>query len=450
AVPEVALGSRVVEGLAERWPDVARVDVTRPEPERARSWLRLARGHGLGAGGRSVVLAPAPSLSLLVLDDEHHPSYKEDRSPRYDARVLAERRAAIQGAACVFVSTTPSVELAGRAKRGDLGWVGPSRAVERDRRPPVELVETDPDRQLGGVLHGRIRDTLRAGGRVGLLVPRSGFARAVWCAECRRSLRCPVCEAGLVYAREDGVVRCPRCSFRAAPPDVCPTCGGVDFRFLGAGSERLAEQIGAAFPRARVVRMDPAVLETHGSAGVADAQIYVTTWIGVKETLRPEVELVGVLAVDHLVRRPEWRAGERAYQALAEMAEWAGPTGRLLVQTDEPRHHAIQAVVRGSYRFFAERELEQRRELGYPPFSELVKVRASGDRAQEGIAAAAEACRAAGARVLGPIAVTASDGGRALEILAKASSGQEVARSLRSLAADPPDGARMQFDVDPR
>ncbi|HVM36192.1 MAG TPA: primosomal protein N' [Actinomycetota bacterium] len=455
AVPEVRYGSHVLDALSSRWNYVARVDASRSDAERARAWLALAARHQIGAGGRSTLLAPAPELGLLIVDDDHDPSFKEDRSPRYDARRVAEARAATQGAVCVFVSPTPSLEYAGRALAGEINWVAPTRSDERSRRPITEVVTPSGDRMVTHELHARVRDALRAEKRVGLLVPRRGFSRAVWCAQCRRSLRCSRCEAGLTYDRERRRVRCSRCGLTGPPPDVCPSCGATDFRYLGAGSERLADQIASAFPRARVVRVDPDVLERAEpeSLRVQDADIYLTTWIGTKEMVRPPVDLVGVLGIDHLIRRPDWRAAERAYQALAEMSEWAGPEGRLVIQSDDSRHHSIQAVVRGDYRFFAERELVHRRELAYPPFSELVKIRARGPQAKATIDLCVARCREAGATVLGPIQVPEPGGGdedAPLEVLAKCTDATLVARALREIAASTSGATRLQFDVDPR
>jgi primosomal protein N' (replication factor Y) len=222
---------------------------------------------------------------------------------------------------------------------------------------------------------------------------------------------------------------------------------------VGAGSERLAEQLAATFPRASVARVDPDVLAAAPKDVIEapSADIYVTTWIGTKEVLRPDVSMVVVLDADALIRRPDFRASERAYQALAEMAEWAGPAetgGRLLIQTTEPAHHAVQAVVRADYGFWLRRELAQRAELGYPPFAELVKVTASGAGSETLIAEAAAVGRAAGARVLGPIRIRS--GASAHQILIKARDATEVATGLRPLAARAPSGARLRIDVDPR
>jgi primosomal protein N' (replication factor Y) len=214
----------------------------------------------------------------------------------------------------------------------------------------------------------------------------------------------------------------------------------------------MEEQIASAFPRARVMRVDPDVLENADELPDMDASdIYVTTWIGTKAALRPEVSLVGVLDADWMIRRPDFRAAERGYQALAEMAEWAGPAsegGRLVLQTAEPRHHALQALARADYRFFLTRELEQRRELSYPPFSELIKIGARGAGASRDIEEVGRVCRDAGATVLGPIAIRGGD--ESWQVLVKCSDAMDIADALRELVRRARFGGRVRIDVDPR
>ncbi|HEX2050050.1 MAG TPA: primosomal protein N' [Actinomycetota bacterium] len=457
AVPEVRHGSLVLDGVAAQHPGFARVDSAQSPSARATALVRLAAGHGVGGGGRAVVLAPSPRLRVVVVDEEHHPSFKEDRAPRYDARRVAIERARADGAACVMCSPTPSCELAGAVAAGRARVVRPARGDARAARPLVETPQPPADGALSSELHARVRDALRAGERVALLAPRRGYARTLWCAACRRSVRCPRCEAALSFDRAAARVRCPRCGHAAAPPPACPSCGAADLRYLGAGSERLAEQLRAAFPRARVAWAGPDAPDAEPGADV-----YVTTWAGTKEVVRPPASLVGVLDADALVRRPDFRAAETAYHALAEMAEWAGPRGRggrLVIQTSEPAHHAVQAVARADPWFFLERELELRRELAYPPFSELVRVVVDGRDAPGWVERAADACRAAGGRVLGP--VPARGGPRrlgapspaapgALEILAKCPDATEAGRRLRDILASVPAGTRVTVDADPR
>ena len=459
AVPEVRYGSEVLDRLAVHFPAMARVDSARGERERSEGWLRAAGGHGLAGGGRSAVLVPAPRLRLIVVDEEHHPSYKEDRSPRHDARRTAIERARLQGAVCVMVSSTPSAELGAGVRRGSVACASPCRAASRAGRPVVEVAARPADRALSPQLHARMRAALRAHEPVALLVPRRGYARTMWCGACRRSLRCPRCESAMAYDRVPRRARCPHCGHTAAVPDACPGCGAAALEFLGAGSERLAEQIARSFPRASVARMDPDVLEAAARGGVPTlgppADIYVTTWIGTKAAIRPPATLVGVLDADALIRRPHFRASENAYQALAEMAEWAGPAsegGRLVIQSSDPGHHSIQAVVRADYDFWLDRELTARAELDYPPYSELIRITASGPRAPSLTAEIARRCQDLGGRVLGPVAVAArgSGPGEALEMLVKCRNGLEVATGLRGILGRALAGTRLSIDVDPR
>ncbi|MDQ3646472.1 MAG: primosomal protein N' [Actinomycetota bacterium] len=459
AVPEVHHGSLLLEGLARRFPDLERVDSAMDPMGRSRAWFDLSAGALVGAGGRGVVFAPSPRLGLIVIDDEHHVTYKEDRAPRYDARRVAVQRAELQGAVCVLMSATPSVETGEGALSGTYRSVEPDRASERRARPIVELVARPHERALSQDLHERIRDTLRAGQRVALLAPARGYARAIWCAGCRRSLRCSSCEAGMFLDRSPRRARCPRCDRSMPAPEVCAHCGGSSFRYMGAGSERLAEQIASSFPRARVARMDPAALTEEPPPGdIPDPDIYVTTWVGTKEAIRPDVSLVGILDADALIRRPDFRAAERAYQAFVELAGWAGPAsdgGRLLVQTAEPSHHSLQALVRSDYRYFLQRELEERKELGYPPFSELIKVTASGPAAGELVERVVATIAPHGVSVLGPVKLPpgsrvpgAEEG--ALQVLLKCPPGGSVAEDLRGILLATPAGSRLRVDVDPR
>ena len=207
--------------------------------------------------------------------------------------------------------------------------------------------------------------------------------------------------------------------------------------------------------------MDPAALAEGRPPDVARPDrplVYVTTWIGTKQSIRPDVGLVGILDADALIRRPVWNAAESGYQALAEMSAWAGAAaagGRLLIQTSEPGHHAVQAIVRADYGYFLQRELAMRRELAYPPFTELIRIAAQGDSAQEWIERAAKLAGDVGADVLGPVVTdirSARDApsSKGLELLVKTKNADEVARAVRVILPDVPRGTRLRVDTDPR
>jgi primosomal protein N' (replication factor Y) (superfamily II helicase) len=449
-VPEVRYGSQVLDGVARLIPDFVRLDSAQDDGGRSAGWVSMAGGNRAGGGGRGAVLAPAPDLALLVVDEEHHQTYKEDRAPRFDARWVAIERATRQGALCVFMSASPSVEAGYSASTGRYASVVPTRTDRRRARPVVELVPAPEDRSIGPELHERMQSTLRSKEKVALLAPSPAFSRAVWCGECRRSLRCPRCESGLFYDRSASRVRCARCGFIDAAPEMCPTCGAAEFRFVGAGTERLQGQLAKAFPRAGVHRVDPADPSAMPRGPV---DIYLTTWMGTKPVLRPDVSLVGVLDADWLMRRPDFRSAESGYQAMVEMAEWAGPAddgGRLVIQTNEPNHHALQAVVRADYDFFLQRELEQREELSYPPFVQLVRVTVAGSQTPETLHAIRSAIEPLSERILGPIDTTLGGDQPASQLLIKCADAEPVSKALRVILEGAPKGVRIAVDVDPR
>ncbi len=448
AVPELATASSMIEGVLERWPEAARLDSDLAPRERSAAWYGMADGHGLAIGGRSAVLAPARALAAIVVIEETHPSFKDERSPRAETWRVAARRAQIEGSLALFVSVCPSLELAYRVLQGETGLVEPSRAQERASRPLVELLPSRADRPIGTELHQRMSDALRAGLNVALVVPQTGWARTLWCSACRRSLRCRRCDAGL--AVDVSSLRCPRCGETSDRPQRCPYCRAAEFVSMGAGTERVEAQLGKAFPRARVVRLDDGHLEGDPSRST----IYVTTLANTKEDVRPEVAVVGILDADALIRRPDFRAAERAHRALSTLCSWAGPAsegGRMLIQTAEPSHHAIQAVVRSDLWFFVDRELPVREELGYPPFSELIKVSATGPEAGPAIERVSGVARDEHARVLGPIEVTDPNSRqKRLEVLLKCDDAMLVAAALRGILPESPRGTRIRVDVDPR
>ena len=446
AVPEVALGSPTIDALVAAFPDVARIDSALPDMERARGLLRLASGGRLGVGGRAAVLAPATDLALIVVEDDAHASFKDDRGPRYEARVVARERARLGGATCVFVSASPSVEIAAAARAGDIGSVHPTRAMERAARPVVEIMPPPPEGGISVALQRRVRDALRDGEKVAVLAPRRGYARTLWCSACNRSLRCRRCETALAFHAEPRGMRCPHCGATEPPPDVCPHCGASEFRFLGSGSHRLEEQLTKSFPHVPVARLDADAPEP--VAPTEGPSIYVTTYFGLKPSLRPPARLVCVLDGDGMIRRPDLRATENAFHTLVELAGWAGPAssgGRVVVQSTEPNHHVLQALVRADPGYFLEQELALREELSYPPFGELVRLSTTGPSAATVMDEAVRSLRKAGERVLGPVA---SDEGR--EALVKTADGGAVARRLRLMLPVVPRGTRLRVDVDPR
>jgi primosomal protein N' (replication factor Y) (superfamily II helicase) len=449
-VPEVKWGSEVLDRMEEL--GGLRLDSAVTPARRSEALVSMASGAFLGAGGRAAVLAPAPDLRLLILIDEGNIALKEDRSPRFDAREVALHRCAASQAVCVLLGRTHRLESVHLAEQQRAVMVRPERDLARRSLPIIELCEPDDD-GYSKRTRAAIASVLGSKGRVGILTPQPGYARSLWCATCKRSVRCPRCEAGVSYEKASRSARCPRCSFTARAPDVCPNCSSIELKYLGAGSERLEEQLGKIFPRARVTRMDRQTLDDLAAVpDHDDADIYVTTWIGTKQVLRPDVDLVVVLDADRMIRRPELRAAEDAFQALNEMAAWAGPAslgGRLVIQTREPTHPALQALVRADTSFFYERELELRRDLDYPPFTQLIKVQANGPAARAIFDRVKAVAEESGVAALGPVEISRGDSS-VEEMLLKCPEAQEIARELRVILPDVPKGSTLRIDVDPR
>ncbi len=405
--PEVVLSDPVRTAVEERWPEVALVGSDVDDATRARNWLRAGRDGGVVLGGRAALFVPLQRLRVIVLTEEHHQSLKEDRAPKYDAKRVAVERARLEEAVCVLLSATPTLETGSAAADGRYSLAEPPRSVARAARPIVETAPVPTGGPVSRLLHERLRQTLQEGGRTALLVPRAGYAHALWCPECHNPVRCPRCETTMSFDRNRGAATCPHCANVLPAPDRCPRCGHGPLRFVGAGSQRVEEQVQRAFPRATVARVDP---ETFSSPQSRDADIYVTTWIGTKPAVRPDVSLVGILDADALIHRADFHASESAFEALSAMAGWAGPAdrgGRLVVQTADPGHHSIQATVRGDYNYFLRHELEARRELAYPPFAELIRIRVRGPQADAAIEQIRDAAERRRARIVGPVEVEA-------------------------------------------
>jgi primosomal protein N' (replication factor Y) len=391
-VPEIALATPLVDRLrADLAARVALLHSGLSEGERADEWRRIrAADVDLVVGTRTAVLAPLADVGLVVVDEEHDPAYKSDRTPRFAARDAAIKLAELAGAAVVLGSATPSVESVGRARAGDYRRV---RLEDRASGAPPDVVLVDLREELAagnrGLLSGALIEGLGAldterGDQAILVINRRGSASVVMCRDCGHVQGCPDCERPLVYHHAGITLRCHHCG-RATPlADRCPACGSPRIRYLGGGTERLERDVRAAFPGLRVARLDRDVVERRGAADrVIDAftagrvDVLVGTSLAAKGLDVPSVTLVGVVSADVALNLPDERAAERTYQFLAQAIGRAGRgerPGRAIVQTYRPDHRAIRAVVDGDADAFYDEELGIRERWGSPPFGRLVKL----------------------------------------------------------------------------
>jgi len=391
-VPEIALALPLVDRLrADLGAEVAVVHSGLGEGERADAWRRIrAAAVDVVVGTRTAVLSPLADVGLVVVDEEHEATYKSDRTPRIQARDVAVRLAALAGAAVVLGSATPSVESEGRARRGRYRRATlPERAAGAP--PIVELIDLREELAAGNrsLLSGRLVSCLAAldrdaGDRAILVINRRGAASAVLCRDCGHVQACPECTRPLVYHQAGMTLRCHHCGAAAPMAARCPACGSPRIRYLGGGTERLESEVRDRFPELRVGRLDRDVVEHRGAAArVVDAftdgrlDVLVGTSLVTKGFDIPEVTLVGVVSADVALTLPDERAAERTYQLLVQAIGRAGRgerPGRAIVQTYQPEHPAIRAVVTADAAAFYDAELAAREQFGAPPFGSTIKL----------------------------------------------------------------------------
>ena len=473
-VPEIALAMPLVDRLrADLDAEIALLHSGLGEGERADEWRRIRAGEvHVVVGTRTALTAPLADIGLIVVDEEHDAAYKSDRTPRLQARDAALALARLAGAAVVLGSATPSVETVGRVREGRY-----QHAVLPDRPagapPRVDVVDLRAELAAGnrGLLSGALSmalGSLPPGERAILVINRRGTASVVVCRDCGNVQRCPECERTLVYHQAGVTLRCHHCGTASPLASRCPICRSPRIRYLGGGTQRVEEEVKAAFPNLRVGRLDRDIAEHKGAVQrVLDAfsegrlDVLVGTSLVAKGLDIPEVTLVGVVSADIALNLPDERAAERTYQLLTQAVGRAGRgdlPGLAIIQTYQPDHPAIQAVATGEAAAFYDAELEVRRRFGSPPFGRLVKLTvALPDHlaAEHEASAMAERLRASaasraaaagngfGVAVLGPApAYIARRAGRWRWNV--------VLRGDRPLdLLDPPPGAPWSIDVDP-
>lgn len=419
-VPEISLTPQLIARFQARFQHLVAVYHSGlTEAQRAREWERIVQGEArVVIGVRAAIFAPVARLGLIVVDEEHEPTYKQDDpAPRYHAREVALRRVDLEGATVVLGSATPAIESYYRAQCGGLQLIELKERVVAGPPPRVEILDMKgEDRLLSPTLKRKIAGRLRAGEQTLLLINLRGFSRVVFCRKCRTTQTCPKCGIALVYHYRGQRLRCHTCggSYRVGR---CRACSSHRLVFLGAGTQQVEQVLRETFPGATIVRMDSDAVRRgqHGEIlehfRRGEIQILLgTQMIGLGLDF-PNVTLVGVLAADALLDLPDFRAGERTFQLISQAIGRAGRgdrPGEVVIQTNHPEHYAIAQAARQDYRAFYEEELIFREALGYPPFSHLIKITCEDrkeERAQESATKLGEAllrANAKGLEVLGP------------------------------------------------
>ncbi len=391
-LPEIAVTTQLMSVFRTRLGDSVAVLHSALSPgERCGEWSRIYRGEArVAVGARSAVFAPLSNLGLVIVDEEHDSSYKQDTAPRYHGRDTAVERARRQGAALVLGSATPSVESYYKARKGDYELLEMPTRVENRPMPAVHLVDMRREYAEAGptvfsrVLDELIRDRLERRQQVILLQNRRAYSTFLLCRDCGYVPKCSNCAVSLKFYSESKRLSCHHCEYALPAPTVCPNCGGLRIGRFGIGTERVAEEASKSFPSARVLRMDSDTTSRKGShAAMLDAvrsgqaDILVGTQMIAKGLDFPNVTLVGVISADTSLNLPDFTASERTFQLVSQVSGRSGrgsQPGEVVVQTFDPENHAIACAVAHDYSGFYETEIANREEAGYPPFVTLVNI----------------------------------------------------------------------------
>jgi primosomal protein N' (replication factor Y) len=479
-VPEISLTPQTVSRFRARFDRVAVLHSHMTDVERHEHWRRIANGEvEVVVGARSAIFAPTPNLGLIVLDEEHESTFKQETAPRYHARDVAIRRAADQNVPLVLASATPSLESWQRAARGESQLVQMPRRVLDRPMPAVQTIdlrnEVHNKNSRGAIsrqLHRAMDEALREGGQVILMLNRRGHSTHIQCPACGHSVVCPQCDLALTFHRHDNSAVCHYCDFHTVAPNACAQCDFKGIRFSGLGTQKLEVEVRARFPDYPCVRMDTDSMRGRGSHEEALTafregrhRILLGTQMIAKGLDFPNVTLVGVVNADTALHFPDFRAAERTFQLVTQVAGRTGrgpKGGRVLVQTLSPDAPAIVAAVQHDLAAFAEKELPHREALGYPPFASMIRIVVRGDRESATKAFSEEIARQlrdhaktapTAVRILGPAPAPMAKlrGNFRYQVQLHSTDGQLLRDSVRQVTAQlkDPEGVAWIVDVDP-
>ena len=480
-VPEISLTPQTVQRFASRFgASIAVLHSALSNGERFDEWQRIRRGEArVVVGPRSAIFAPVQRLGLIVVDEEHEPSYKQEETPRYNARDAAVMRAHIEGCAVVLGSATPALESWNNARTGKYRLLRlPRRAAEGAAMPLVHIVDMRLERAREGragvfskELLNAIGERLERSEQVMVFLNRRGYSTSLSCEKCGHVATCQRCDIPFTYHRADDCLRCHVCGAWERVPAACPDCGDPEIRYAGVGTQRVEQILRRCFPRASIARMDAdstSRKESHDD--ILDAfkagrtEILVGTQMIAKGLHFPRVTLVGIVNADTSLNVPDFRAGERTFQLLAQVSGRTGRgvmPGEVYVQTFSPEHPAVMMARTEDYAGFVDSELPERQALGYPPFTHLTCVTVAGpdERLAQRLAQRLRAATATAAASVGggveiseacPAILAKADDTFRFQIVLRASSALKtnaiLGAALAAVPAEPP--FRIGVDVD--
>jgi primosomal protein N' (replication factor Y) len=391
-VPEISLTPQTIEAFRGRCGDIAVLHSHLHTAERGKHWRRIANGQvKVIVGARSAVFAPTRKLGLIVIDEEHETSFKQEATPRYHGRDVAVMRARLENIPIILGSATPSLESWHNAQRGAYQLLTLPRRVADRPLPAVKLIDLRHDRPadkkpqgVSPTLERAMKDALELGGQVILLLNRRGYSTYLFCPACGHVEHCKFCDLSMTFHRERNITMCHYCGYEKQPPEKCPICGAGQVLYQGMGTEKLQAEIERKFPDQAVERMDSDTMKRPGShRKVLDAfrrgeiQILLGTQMIAKGLDFPKVTVVGVINADVGLHHADFRASERTFQLLAQVA---GRTGRgsqggyVYIQTMQPEHPSIALAANHDYLTFTHEEMQVRQAHKYPPFERMARL----------------------------------------------------------------------------
>jgi primosomal protein N' (replication factor Y) len=471
-VPEIGLTPQSVGLLDAAFGDkVALLHSALTPEERSEQWRRIRRGDApIVVGTRSAIFAPAPRLGLILVDEEHDQSYKQEETPRYNARDVAVMRAKIEGAVVVMGSATPSLESWQNSATGKYHLIEMKDRVMNRPLPEVELIdmrrefqETGQEQLFSRALIQQTQQSLDRGEQALILLNRRGYSFAILCRACGEKLECEYCAIALTHhkppdddsgiAREGQRLECHYCGYQRKVPARCPKCESEHLYYLGAGSEQGEERLGEIFPTARIGRMDRDTVRGRYDLERLLARLHsgeINLLVGTQMIAKGHdihgITLVGVVGCDHSLSMPDFRAAERVFQLMTQVSGRAGrgeTPGRVVVQTYYPDHYAILAASTHDYKSFVERELKYRRWMHYPPFGVLANVLVQSTKLEEAAGWSSDLGKwfqkaaPEGVRVLGPCTapIARIKGVYRFHMILKAASRKSLNTALRGMLA---------------
>ena len=399
-VPEIALTPQMIERFKGRFgSNVALFHSKLSDGERFDEWYRVKEGKAsLIIGARSAIFLPAKNLGLIIIDEEHENTYKSDQNPKYQTKEVAEYIAKLKGCKVILGSATPTIESYYRAISGEMKLVELNHRVDNKPMPEMMLVDMREELRSGNKslfsrrLYASMKEKLEKGEQIILFLNRRGFSTFVSCRSCGYVFHCENCDISMTY-HKNGFLVCHYCGKTKKQPNLCPKCGSKYVKFFGAGTERVEEEVRRHFKNAKILRMDVDTTRAKDShekiynafkAGEAD--ILIGTQMVSKGLDFPNVTLVGILAADMSLNVPDYRAAERSFQIITQVAGRAGrgdKEGEVIVQTYTPEHYSLQYAKKYDYEDFYEKEFTIRAMMGYPPFGRILLINGTGKKEDE-------------------------------------------------------------------